>query len=178
MFTYSPSGGGWRPRGFFEDKAIREYWEVYCRRKGRPRGPLHQAALLCDKLGFRIKEGCYLEEAGVWVALREVTGWRKKVTQAAQDVLWRWLGRTRYHFEGLQLGRELVGDAWGDKLRFLAKRQWGIVQADGVFTPWRAHQRDQARADCQTCGGEVADWTHLLWDCGEVNNNPGKRRSN
>ena len=90
-------------------------------------------------------------------------------------MIWKWLGRTRYHFEGLQLGRDSAGDAWGDKLTFLAKRRWGIVQVDRVSTPWRAHQRDQAKADCQTCGGAVADWKHLLWECGEVVRNPQKK---
>ena len=149
-------------------EAVGSYLESCRKLNGRPRGPIHQAVQLCEKLGINVRQGHLLEVDGDWVPAREVTGWQERVEQAAQDYQWKGLAQGRYNFDGLQAGRDRQGDAWGKKLRFLAKRQWSMVQADGVFTPWRAHQRDQARPECPACGHAAADWKRLRWECTEV----------
>ena len=40
-----------------------------------------------------------------------------------------------------------------------------MIQADGIFTPWRAHQACGADPTCSRCGHPVADFAHLMWEC-------------
>ena len=129
-------------------------------------------------MGFRVKEGCYLEEGGEWVALREVTGWRTKVTQAAQDVLWKWLGRTMYRFEGLQLGREVAGGAWGENSGSWPKDS-GVLYRQTEFSPLGGPAKE-------TRQGRTARFAEERWrignmSCGSVGRlktTPGKRPRN
>ena len=43
-----------------------------------------------------------------------------------------------------------------------------MIQADGIFTPWRAYQRRGTLPNCGYCGHEQCDFEHLLWECKET----------
>ena len=43
----------------------------------------------------------------------------------------------------------------------------GYIQADGVYTPWRAHKRQGRAGGCRLCGHVKADWSHLRSSCGQ-----------
>ncbi len=104
---------------------------------------------------------------GGWQQAYKLWGIEETIRERAADLQWRRLASQRYHFEGLQGGRDGRGDDFGKSLKGKAKRQWDILQADGVFTPGRAHQRDQARPECEMCGHTTADFRHLFWECKE-----------
>ena len=123
------------------------------------------AAQLARRLGLIVNKGLWAQEEGRSEHIGEIHEWTSRARHAAQDEVWRWLSKLRYHYEGLQIGRDLGGDFLMAKLEGAkAKRQWQIMQADGVFTPWRAHQRDQAPPQCPIRGATTSDFKHLLWE--------------
>ena len=80
------------------------------------------------------------------------------------------ISKTRHHFQGLEKGRN-------NKLSNKEKRalkhpinraRWQMVQADGIYTPWRRRQRAGGHVVCPRCGCGQGDLEHMIWECPET----------
>jgi hypothetical protein len=138
-------------RGHCDSQLVSDYWDT-CQVKGTPRGPIHVVAQLANKLGIELRGGVYLQGTNRTQHIAELFVWKARVTLAATKYVWAWLSRTRYHFEGLAVGKDPAADLLMSKLKGQkSRRQWQMIQADGIFTPWRAHQRDQGPPQWPAC---------------------------
>ncbi len=89
------------------------------------------------------------------------------VRDGARDHRWGVLARERWRFQGLELGRDdqlSQIHARGLKTGF-DKGRFAVIQADGVHTPYRQHQRAGGDLACPHCGSPVCDLEHILWRC-------------
>ena len=99
--------------------------------------------------------------------IHEIDDLKLRIRDLAVNRLWSKLSQTRHNFQGLDQGRGEVMCAEMAK-RYKDKQQknkWQCIQVDGIFTPWRAHQRNGTDPKCPKCGNKIADAEHLLWDC-------------
>ena len=61
----------------------------------------------------------------------------------------------------------------GSSLRHSSTSVGGIIQADGVHTPYRQYQKAGGSPTCPHCPAEACDWEHILWRCPRHRNAAG-----
>jgi len=133
------------------------------------RGPLQGAYSRFRDLGVRMKGAACWILRGREYRIGASHGLEAALVEAAKDREWARLAEHRGHFDGLQAGRDaLLSDALGAKLGSRDQAMLAYVQADGVYTPWRAHNRHGRAGHCRLCGHGKADWGHLRGRCGRV----------
>ena len=77
--------------------------------------------------------------------------------------LWGALARTRYNYSGLDDGiSERLTMAWHKRLKDGPwKHRLETVMADGIYTPWRGHQRHGRPHRCPDCAAPFLSLIHI-----------------
>ena len=101
--------------------------------------------------------------------IHEIDDLKLRIRDLAVSRLWNKLSQSRHNFQGLDQGRDEamcaeMAKIYKDKQK---ENKWQCIQADGIFTPWRAHQRNGTDPKCPKCGNEIADAEHLPRVCGK-----------
>ena len=76
--------------------------------------------------------------------------------------MWQQLRKQRHNYQGLGTGRndeasEDLGKTLKNPLRI---NRWKMIQADGIFTPWRSYQRKGTIPNRELFGEEQYDFEH------------------
>ena len=126
--------------------------------------------MMCDLLrlwGFSSPDGTVWTGGGYTARVDEHPDLTAAVLEAARDVRWAALGKTRWNFAGLTQGRDdAISDAHGKNLKTAFNiGRWNVIQADGVHTPYRQFQKAGGGPTCPHCHAAVCDWEHILWKC-------------
>ena len=81
--------------------------------------------------------------------------------------LWDRLAQRRHSLQGLEHGvQELATLQWYHRLKDGPWKHTVLtLLADGLYTPWRGHQRHGRPHLCPDGGAPFADTEHMLWDC-------------
>jgi len=131
------------------------------------RGPLQGAYARFRSVGVRMKGAACWILGGREYRIGASQGLQAALEGAARSHEWSRLSRQRKHYVGLHAGRDdALSDALSKKLGPKEQALLGYLQADGVYTPWRAHNRQGRTGACRLCGHSRADWSHLRGQCG------------
>jgi hypothetical protein len=152
-------------RGVWQELECDRLWQTP--RGKKPDGPVAMFRQLLDELGVSSVDGRDWEVDGRDAAIPLLADFDGTVLRRAPDHMWRKLAATRHNFEGLEAGRDdVLSDGRKKRLRDKLNRgRMRMIQADGVHTPWRQHQRAGGDGSCPRCGHDCGDWEHLAWDC-------------
>ena len=104
--------------------------------------------------------GTHLLHQGTLQAIWQIPHFGDHVREAAVSHQWKFLGRTRYNFSGLQAGWSRTASSLLKNPRMQNKLR--MILTDGVYTPWRAHQACGADPTCPLCGHDKADFERLV----------------
>ena len=148
-----------------EDLAL--VWEAGKNDTGKVKGPVTMIAKLFKTLGIRSNDGKTWEIKGeLWDGIHDADA-ITAVTQKATASVWKHLSKSRHHYQGLDKGRNnRLSNKEKRALRHPVNQgRWGMIQADGIYTPWRRKQRAGGDGVCPRCGHEQGDLEHMIWEC-------------
>ncbi len=94
---------------FFEIEDRGDYWEDCKSLLGKVRGPVHHMVKLSQRLGLQIRRGQMMFLRGGWHTAENLWDIKEATKERAEDLQWSRLANARYHFGGLQTGRDQRG---------------------------------------------------------------------
>ena len=137
---------------------------------GTTKGPIHLMSKLLMQIGIQVDAKHHWQIGGKMKHISEIEDLKGEIREKAKDSAWKRLAQTRHNYQGMEKGRgEESSEAINRTLKSpLRIDRWQMIQADGIFTPWRAYQRRGTIPNCGYCGNEQCDLEHLLWECQET----------
>ena len=121
------------------------------------RGPAHMMHDLLRQWGFTSPDGTNWIGGGYAARVDAHPDLTGVVLEAARDVRWGALAKTRWNFAGLRTGRDdSLSDAHGKNLKTAFNiGRWSVTQGDGVHTPYRQFQKAGGDPSCPHCRAAV-----------------------